>query len=70
MDYKIEQWSGKDLKAFREKFTISKASLARALDCTPVRIYQIEKDDLQLSNSMIRRIRRAFFTSCSLIEKA
>ena len=69
MNLNVDMWSGNDLRNFREKFSITKTSMARALSCSTVRIWQIEKGDLILSDSMKNRIRKAFFTSCTLIEK-
>lgn len=69
MNFSVDSWSGKDLQNFREQFSITKRAMANALDCSVVRIWQIEKGDLILSDSMKRRIRKAFFT-CNNHSKA
>jgi len=69
MDFNVDNWSGRDVEIFRKKLSLTKKDFAKACNYTVVRLWQVEKYDLQLSNAMKSEIRKAFFT-CNNHSKA
>ncbi|MCB1710912.1 MAG: helix-turn-helix transcriptional regulator [Candidatus Riesia sp.] len=63
MNFDVDNWSGNDLKEFRQKLGLRRAKFCKRIDYTPTHILNVENNDLELSNKLIRQIKREFFTT-------
>lgn len=57
----VDNWTGEELKKFREYFKVSKVTMGEILDVGPERIWQLEKGALPLSPKMKRNLSKRFF---------
>lgn len=59
----VDNWTGYELKKFREYFKVSKVKMGEILDVVPERIWQLEKSGESLSPKMKRNLSKRFFCS-------